>query len=187
MLSGVPQGSQSGPLLFIMYINDLTNYVDSCEISLYPDDFKLFRDISSVTDCQLVQKDLHNAYLWCETWHLKFNADNCCIMTFPNKKKGLSFDYIIISQSLPRVTAVKDLGVTLTVNLNFKDNNSHNFSKAFKICGFIKRICTTFTDVQALRSLYIFLVRNQSEGFAVLLGIRDNVHLSTKSNEFKTN
>ena len=64
----------------------------------------------------------------------------------------------------------------MTANLNFKDHNSNNVSKAFKICGFIKRVCTTFTDAEVLRSLYIFLVRNQSEDFAVLFGIRDNVH-----------
>ena len=68
-------------------------------------------------------------------------------MAFTNKKKYLSFDYAILSQSLPRVTAVKDLGVTLTSNLNFKDHISRNVSKAFKVCGFIKRVCTTCTNV----------------------------------------
>ena len=58
VLSGVPQGSQISSPLFILYINNLTNHVDSCEISLYADDSKLFREISSVTDCQLVQKNL---------------------------------------------------------------------------------------------------------------------------------
>ena len=77
VLSGVPQGSQIGPLLFILYINDLTNHVDSCEISQCADDSKLFREISSVTDCQLVQKDLDSVCLWCETWHFKLNADKC--------------------------------------------------------------------------------------------------------------
>ena len=67
VLSGVTQGSQIGPLLFILDINDLTNHVDSCEISLYADDSKLFREISSVTDCQLVQKNLDSVCLWCET------------------------------------------------------------------------------------------------------------------------
>ena len=84
-------------------------------------------------------------------------------MTFTNKKKYLSFDYAILSQSLPRVTAIKDFGVTLNSNLDFKDHISRNVSKAFKMCGFIKRVCTTFTDVQDVRSLYIFLVRSQLE------------------------
>ena len=104
VLSRVTQGSPIGPLLFILHINDLTNHVDSCEMSLYADDFKLFREIMLVTNCQLVQKDLDRVRLWCETWHLKLNADKCCIMTFANKKKCLSFDYTILSQSLPRVT-----------------------------------------------------------------------------------
>ena len=55
--SGIPQGSQIGPLMFILYTNDFTN-VDSCEISLYADDSKLFREITSVTDSQFVQKTL---------------------------------------------------------------------------------------------------------------------------------
>ena len=84
-------------------------------------------------------------------------------MAFTNKNKNLSFDYAILSQSLPRVTAVKDLGVTLTSNFNFKDHISRNVSIAFKVCGFIKRVCTTFTNVYALRSLYIYLVRKQLE------------------------
>ena len=58
MLFGVPLGSQIGQILSILYINDLINHIDSCEISLYADDSKLFREITSVTDCQLVQKDL---------------------------------------------------------------------------------------------------------------------------------
>ena len=67
VFSGVPHGSQTGPLLFILYINDLTNHIDSCELSIYADDSKLFKEISSVADCQLVQKDLDSVCLWCET------------------------------------------------------------------------------------------------------------------------
>ena len=72
------------------------------------------------------------------------------MITFTNKKKCLSFDYTILSQCLPRVTAVKGQGVTLTGNLNVKDHICRNVSKAVKMCDVIKRVCTTFTDVQAL-------------------------------------
>ena len=123
-----------------------------------------FREITSVTDCQ----DLYSQCLWCETWNLKLNADECCIMTFTYKKKRLSFDYTILSQSLPRVTAVKDFGVTLTGNFNLKDHISRNVSNVFKMRVFIKRVCTTFTDVQAFRSLYIPLVRSQLEYCSVI-------------------
>ena len=106
---------------------------------------------------------LDSVCLWCETWHLKRNAEKCCIMTFTNKKKHLSFDYAILSKSQPRVIAVKDLGFTLIGNLKFKDHISRNVSKALKMCGFVKRVCTPFTDVQTLRSLCISLVRSQLE------------------------
>ena len=80
----------------------------------------------------------------------------------------LSFDCTILSQSVPRVNAVKDLGVTLTGSLNFRDHISRSISKAFKMCGFIEHVCTTITDVQALSALYIFLVRSQLEYCSVI-------------------
>ena len=60
-----------------MYINDLTNQVDSCEMSLYADASKLFREATSVTNCQLVQNGLDNVVRWCEAWHLKLNVGKC--------------------------------------------------------------------------------------------------------------
>ena len=165
VFSGAPQGSQIGPLLFILYINYLTNHVDSCKISLFVDDSKLFRDISSVKHCQFVQKDM---CLWGKTWHLKLNVDKCCVMTFTNIKKSISFYCTILSQSPPRVTAVKYIGVTLTNNLNFKGHITCNVFITFNMRDFIKGVCTTFIDVQTMRSLYISLVRSQLEYCSVI-------------------
>ena len=89
-------------------------------------------------------------------------------MAFTNKKKYIYFYNTILSQSPLRVTVVKDIGVTLTSHLNFKDHISRNVSKTFKMCGFIKRVCITFTDAQAWRSLYISLVRSQLEYCSVI-------------------
>jgi len=79
VLSGIPQGSIVGPLLFIIFINDL---VDSCnnasELILYADDAKLFRHITCRpnSDADLLQKDLLEIQLWMEKWLLKLNKKN---------------------------------------------------------------------------------------------------------------
>ena len=85
-------------------------------------------------------------------------TSNLMQTTFTNNKKLIYFDYTVLTQSLPRFIAIKDRGVTLTGNLNVKYHISRNVSKAFNMCGFIKRVCTTFTDVHALRYLYKYVV-----------------------------
>ena len=79
-------------------------------------------------------------------------------MTITKKEKYLSFDYAILSQSLSRVTAVKDFGVTLNSNLDFKDHVSRNVSKTFKMCGFIKHVCTSFATFVYIYCLTVFII-----------------------------
>lgn len=77
VLSGVPQGSILGPLLFVLYINDLPRCVTSM-VGLYADDTKLCRKITSVDDCKLLQRDLDMLIEWSKKWKLKFNVRPEC-------------------------------------------------------------------------------------------------------------
>ena len=78
VLSGVPQGSVLGPVLFLIFINDLPDNIRS-SVCLFADDCVLYRNINSLTltDCQILQDDLNSLALWETDWQMKFNVAKC--------------------------------------------------------------------------------------------------------------
>lgn len=86
--SGVPQGFLScilGPLLFNLFINDLPLYVNASSVSLFADDAKIYRPISSMNDCILLQSDLNRLLEWSRVWELAFNPSKCKVVSFTRK------------------------------------------------------------------------------------------------------
>ena len=77
VISGIPQGSVIGPLLFIIFINDLPNIVNSSDIFLFADDVKLFHPIYTQDDCVRPQQDLILAEHWTDSSLLKFYPSKC--------------------------------------------------------------------------------------------------------------
>ena len=78
--SGIPQGSVLGPLLFVLYINDLPDIVKS-NIFLFADDTKIFKNVKSREDALLVQKDIDELQQWSLKWLLTFNIEKCHVLT----------------------------------------------------------------------------------------------------------
>ena len=78
VLSGVPQGSVLGPVLFLflIFINDLPDNIRS-SVRLFADDCVLYRNINSLTDCQILQEDLNSLAQWETNWQMKFNVAKC--------------------------------------------------------------------------------------------------------------
>ena len=77
--SGVPQGSVKGPILFLIYVNDLPDYVkSSCKI--FVDDTKIYAKVGNMADVEKIQKGIDELVEWSRTWLLNFNAGKCKVM-----------------------------------------------------------------------------------------------------------
>ena len=76
VISGLPQGTVLGPLLFLLYINDLVIDISS-EIRLFADDCIVCRTITHQSDCMALQADIDILLNWSNTWQMKFNPSKC--------------------------------------------------------------------------------------------------------------
>ena len=93
--SGVPQGSVLGPLLFILYIDSLHHSVTNSTLKIFADDVTLYRTVSNVSDCQLLQEDLARVSDWTATWQVRLNPAKCEALNLSNKHSPLQFTYTI--------------------------------------------------------------------------------------------
>ena len=77
VLSGVPQGTVLGPLLFLAYINDMPDSLTSPDCRLFADDSLLYCAVNKASDCKVLQQDLTALEQWEATWQMSFNPSKC--------------------------------------------------------------------------------------------------------------
>ena len=82
VISGVPQGSVLGPILFIIFINSLVDKAGMANLFLYADDLKIFKEISYEEDTERLQEDLYKLYNWTQHSHLRLHPDKCVVMRY---------------------------------------------------------------------------------------------------------
>ena len=146
--SGVPQGSILGPSLFIMFINDLPSSLAHSKCVLYADDAKIFKRISSLSDCLDLQRDLASFSEWCCTWKLSLNLSKCFYMNFSLKRSlNVIFDYSLNGYILPCLSQTKDLGVTFSSNMSFSVHITNIVNKALRMLGFVRRTMRHVNDI----------------------------------------
>lgn len=103
--SGVPQGSVLGPLIFVLYINDLCNRISSAKL-LYADDLKIFRVIKSILDCVALQTDIDALLRWCDENGMSVNLRKCKAITFCRCLSPTIHVYTITGTALERVLSI---------------------------------------------------------------------------------
>lgn len=158
--SGVPQGSHIGPLLFLLFINDLPLYLEHCDILLYADDAKLYLSHKSSESCDYLQKDFDNMCKWCDINCLNLNIKKCKVMTFCRNNRKIEFQYKLNNVSVDRVDSFVDLGVFFDSKLCFNKHIDVIVGKANCRLGMIKRWSKEFKDPFITKTLFTSLVRS---------------------------
>lgn len=157
--SGVPQGSHLGPPLFSLYINDIGNFIGE-NFLLFADDVKLFREVSCVEDQLDLQNTLERVEEWCNANDMDLNPSKSMVITYTRTAtRTMHYQYNLYGEDLCRVFRVRDLGVTLTANLDFGDHIENICNQALKTLGLIIRISRQNLSISTLRTLYVALAR----------------------------
>lgn len=167
-LSGVPQGSNLGPLLFSLFINDVTPALRPGVRILYADDAKIYVVVGSLEDWVELQTYLRLFEEWCTINCLILSIEKWQVISFSRRRQPIEYDYSLSGNVLQRVHRIKDLGVLLDDKLTFQLHCDEVISKANRQLGFIMKIANGIRDPQCLRSLYCAFVRSIPE-FAVVV------------------
>ena len=159
VLSGVPQGSVLGPILFLVYINDLEEGV-TCKILKFADDTKLFRKTKEIGGKQNLQDDIDKLVKWSEQLQMLFNFGKCkCLHTGPG---NTSMNYAMGETILSKAVNEKDLGVTMNYNMKVSEQCRIAASKGNQVMGMIRRNIT-YKDNSLIVPLYKAIVRPHLE------------------------
>ena len=140
VLSGVPQGTVLGPLLFLVYINDICKGLSpGTIIRLFADDSLIYRLINSLEDAEILQKDLNTLQAWEKANKMEFHPDKCQVLRITNKRFPILYDYHIHNTPLQIVKSAKYLGVIIDSKLNWSPQISAICKKASTTLAFLQR------------------------------------------------
>lgn len=155
--SGVHQGSNLGPLLFNVLVNDVVKEVE-CGILLYADDMKLYTQVTSTNDALKLQKDLTAICNWGISNSMVLNADKCQVVSFSRKKEVIVHKYQISGTTLTRPNSIRDLGVIFTSSLKFSEWVRTSVPRAMRVLGLVRSVGMGLS-LDCIVALYKALVR----------------------------
>jgi hypothetical protein len=163
VVSGVPQGTVLGPLLFLCHINGLPESVSS-QVRLFADDCLLYRTIKTHKDHITLQNDLNNLEKWASTWGMRLNVTKCYILSV---KKSTTYFYRLNNNILKEVENNPYLGLSTSNDLKWTNHINNICKKASSTVEFIRRNLK-HSPAKCRRTAYISLVRSTLEYGAII-------------------
>ena len=183
--SGVPQGSILGPLLFVLFINDMFSCIsEGTDIALYADDTKIWRDICSYNDHFILQNDINNLYKWSIENRMTFHPKKCKVLSVTLQRNVLdnlpfnTFLYNLNNTIVDYVSSQTDLGVNINTRLTWGAHCDAIVAKATSNLALLKRTCHFATDQRQKRSFYLSVVRALFEHCSVIWSPQSATHIN---------
>ena len=163
VLSGVPQGSILGPLLFLAYIDDIPQCIKhDSKAAIFAEDSKLFKIIEKHSDKFSLQQDLTQLSNWSDTWEMCLSLPKCKVLNISRKKLPTRRECHLDRTPLATVSEIKDLGCRHWQSPMVPTNKQISL-KANRTLSLIRRICRDITDINTKKLLYCSIVRPQLE------------------------
>ena len=159
--SGVPQGSVLGPILFLVYINDLPDELSS-QVRLFADDTAVYLTIGGAEDGKVLQTDLDRLSVWEDRWDMEFNPSKCQVVRVTSSRTLFNIAYTLHGQVLEVVTSAKYLGVDISSGLSWNPHIDRITGNANRTLNFIQRNIKT-KNQKVRETAYNTLVRPQLE------------------------
>lgn len=166
--SGVPQGSVLGPLLFILFVNDIPEILHHIS-KLFADDCKLLAIVKNCLDRKLLQDDLDKIVKWSQEWRMLFNLLKCKVMHLNKSGKNKQTDSVYTMCNLDgsrhlldKTTSERDLGIQITDNMKWGEQAKIAAIRANSVLGSLKRCFKVWTAL-TVKTLYCALVRPHLE------------------------
>ena len=159
VLSGVPQGSVLGPILFVIFVNEMDEGL-TCKISKFADDTKITGRVTTTAEKALIQSDLDRLVNWSNKWQMSYNVNKCKILHIGSSNDRSN--YSMNGTELLKVNEEKDLGVNISNDLKPGKHCSEVVKTANKLIGFIGRTFEFKSDKVVL-TLFNALVRPHLE------------------------
>ena len=176
--SGVPQGSVLAPILFLVYINDMSSDIgNESYLNMFADDAKIQRKITDTNSCKELQEELNKLHEWSNMWKMEFNADKCHVMKFGESAKRPEWNYTLGNTILQVSKKEKDLGVTINDKMSPTDHINEKVRKVYNMLANM-RIAFTYIDENMLRTIISTFIRPVLEYAAVVWSPHQKKHIN---------
>jgi len=154
--SGILQGSVLGPLLFLIYINDIVDIIGpNLTAKLFADDVKIYVSICDIDSINLLQDSLFAISRWAAEWQLNISISKCAVLHLG--RKNLIYDYSLDGVTLPNVREMRDLGVLVNNNLSFSSHYAQITAKAHQRAGLILRCFKSRDPLILFRAFTVYV------------------------------